>query len=657
MIWEGYDMETGTYEKYEYGVVFPKKAAPGNPYIWRTEFFGAFPSVDLAMLEKGYAVVYYRISDLYGSPKAVNLMAAFQPFIQERYGLLPQAVLFGFSRGGLYALHYGAAYPERIAALYLDAPVVDIYSWPGGCFSSKGSPDEWEDCRRLWNMSHDAYMDRVNAAVRTLLAWSVPLIVVAGGKDELVPWQENGARLQRAYEKSGVPFRLLMKQECGHHPHSLEDPLPVEEFLLNNRNYPTWGNAFRINDQSKSKYPLTLVVHDREHLELVTEAEGIFNGRYPLGYVGTSPWPGSVTNRKTMDYTESQNSRLYDFLRAQMEIGWIMYGLSAGTGEERVQRFVTAEHELSAMIRDMKEKCPEAKQFWVRKNGESIPHGLTCTLRENGVCLMEYDNRADLSKWLEGLTEEIDGSQPPARYDKLDREGAEWTNLSVTLPGEETDNRILLVGDSISAGYGDMVQKRMPGWHVDRLSTSEGIHHPNFLKLLEIGLERYPYCIIHMNNGIHLHGQSVEEYGRNLTQVFEGIRRLAPEAEIIFATTTPLSRCLSGDELEGFQAGHFSMGDRAPLARNAGNGEYWVTDEKASEIYRKLNEEAGRVCAAQGIQVNDLYQLCVEENLQKSDGVHFREEAYQRLADRIAEVLKESAVMKQGSRMDENFPK
>lgn len=115
MTWEGYELETGIYKEYEYGIVFPEKEAIGRPYIWRTEFFGAFPSVDLAMLKEGYAIVYYRVSDMYGSPKAVVLMEAFQSFIQEKYALSARAVLFGFSRGGLYALHYGAKYPERIA--------------------------------------------------------------------------------------------------------------------------------------------------------------------------------------------------------------------------------------------------------------------------------------------------------------------------------------------------------------------------------------------------------------------------------------------------------------------------------------------------------------------------------------------------------------
>lgn len=397
------------------------------------------------------------------------------------------------------------------------------------------------------------------------------------------------------------------------------------------RSYPTWGNALRINDQAISRYPLTLIVHDRTHLELAAEAEERFGGCCPLGYIGTSPWLGSVTNQKRMDYGAVQSLGLFAFLREQMEIGWVLYGLETVQKEERRE-----ESEIRAMIKDMRKYCPQARQIWVRKSGEEISRPIENILTEYGLDTVEYGSREELAAWLNGLKAEVEKAQPPVRYDTLEREWAEWTNLSVTLPQEEEENRILLVGDSISVGYGDMVQKRMPGWHVDRLNTSEGVHHPNFLRLLEIALGRYPYRIVHINNGIHLHGQTVEEYGRNLSAVLDGIRRISPGTEIIFATTTPLSRSLSADELEHFDPQHFSMGDRLPLGEALEKGGYWVTDEEASDIYRQLNEEAKRICRNKGIPVDDLYGLCVEENLQKSDGVHFQEEGYRRLADRVA---------------------
>lgn len=36
MTWEGYELGTGIYKDYEYGIVFPEKAAAGHPYIWRS---------------------------------------------------------------------------------------------------------------------------------------------------------------------------------------------------------------------------------------------------------------------------------------------------------------------------------------------------------------------------------------------------------------------------------------------------------------------------------------------------------------------------------------------------------------------------------------------------------------------------------------------
>lgn len=231
MWWEGFTKETGRFHGRDYQVVLPNEAAEGKPYFWRTEFPGAFPSADIEMLKKGYAMVNLGISDQYGCPAAVNEMEAFQTFIEETYGFAKKVILFGFSRGGLYAVHYAARCPERIEVIYLDAPVVDIYSWPGGVFSGEGAGKEWEECKALWNMERDEYMALVNREVAALLENRIPMILVAGGADTVVPYTENGLLYQNAYEKSDVPFRMIMKPECGHHPHSLEDAVPIVDFL------------------------------------------------------------------------------------------------------------------------------------------------------------------------------------------------------------------------------------------------------------------------------------------------------------------------------------------------------------------------------------------------------------------------------------------
>ena len=39
-------------------IVFPKKFTPKNKWVWRAEFFDAFPIVDLDLLEQGWALTY-----------------------------------------------------------------------------------------------------------------------------------------------------------------------------------------------------------------------------------------------------------------------------------------------------------------------------------------------------------------------------------------------------------------------------------------------------------------------------------------------------------------------------------------------------------------------------------------------------------------------
>src|SRR5204862_1562894 len=97
---------------------------------------------DLALLAHGWHVAYLNAKDMYGGPRAMSLFDAFYTHVVAQHGLAKRAVLEGFSRGGLYAFNFAAAHPERVAALYLDAPVLDIQSWPGKNRASK----EWRDC-------------------------------------------------------------------------------------------------------------------------------------------------------------------------------------------------------------------------------------------------------------------------------------------------------------------------------------------------------------------------------------------------------------------------------------------------------------------------------------------------------------------------------
>ena len=232
--WNGFQTEHFHFEGYEAVIVFPEQPREGGEWIWRTEFFGAFAQADTEMLKRGCHLVHLAIPDQFGCPAAVAVMERFQTYAQERYALSEKAVLFGFSRGGLYALHYTARCPERIAALYLDAPVVDIESWPKGSGRGEGSVYDWKLCRRLFGLKGDdcsPYHEKMREAIRTAAAHKIPLMLVAGDSDTVVPYEENGALLEAAFRAENVPMKVVIKPGTGHHPHSLEDPAPIADFL------------------------------------------------------------------------------------------------------------------------------------------------------------------------------------------------------------------------------------------------------------------------------------------------------------------------------------------------------------------------------------------------------------------------------------------
>ncbi len=230
----GFERLDFCFEGYEAILVKPKTMAPGCRWIWRTEYFDAFAWADKAMLREGYALLHLRIPHLFGNPVAVDIMDRFYRHVTERFRLNERATLFGFSRGGLYAMGYAEAYPGHIASLYLDAPVVDIRSWPGGMGAGCGSEEQWSRCRLAYGMNAetgDAWETVMDRRVRGLIASEIPVIMVYGDEDDVVPYEENGLRIEQAMQGTGVPHRIIRKQGVGHHPHSLEDPEPIVRFL------------------------------------------------------------------------------------------------------------------------------------------------------------------------------------------------------------------------------------------------------------------------------------------------------------------------------------------------------------------------------------------------------------------------------------------
>ena len=242
--WNGGDRYDFRFKGRDAIVVVPKQAAEGNPWIWRPAFFDAFPSVDKALLEKGFHIVYYDVTHCYGNPRAVEQGTDFYRYMKDYYGLSSKVTLEGFSRGGLYALNWAARNTDKIACIYLDAPVCNVFSWPG----REKRPDHWQDLLNEWQLTDEAmktFKGNPIDNLEPLAKADIPIIGVCGDADKVVPYEENMAIVRARYLALGGRVEIILKPGVDHHPHSLENPEPVVDFIL--RHQPGYERFLHYN--------------------------------------------------------------------------------------------------------------------------------------------------------------------------------------------------------------------------------------------------------------------------------------------------------------------------------------------------------------------------------------------------------------------------
>ena len=230
-----------SYDRYDFTrdgrsciVVAPKATAKGTPWIWRARFFGHEPQTDLALLERGFHVVYVDVAGLFGAPEAVAIWDRFHAYLTQEHGFAERAVLEGMSRGGLIVYNWAAKNPEKVCCIYADAPVCDIRSWPGGKGVGTGHAPSWAQCLEAYGLTESQALsaacnpiDRLEPLARA----QVPLLHVVGDADEVVPVAENTAVLEQRYRALGGSIEVIHKDGIGHHPHSLKDPAPIVDFI------------------------------------------------------------------------------------------------------------------------------------------------------------------------------------------------------------------------------------------------------------------------------------------------------------------------------------------------------------------------------------------------------------------------------------------
>ena len=231
-IWNGFKRLDFLFEGREAVLVFPEKENENKNWLLKTEYFGAFPEFEIEMVKKGWHLAFIENITRWCLDEDLDLKKRFAVYLSEEYGLYKKCVPIGMSCGGLIASKFAAKYPECVSALYLDAPVMNLLSCPAGFGKSNNEMlPEFIEATGMDLSQLICYREHPIDKMQLLLENKIPVMLVYGDSDNIVPYEENGAVLEKYYRKNGGIIVSIGKTNCAHHPHGLEDNTPIIEFV------------------------------------------------------------------------------------------------------------------------------------------------------------------------------------------------------------------------------------------------------------------------------------------------------------------------------------------------------------------------------------------------------------------------------------------
>jgi lysophospholipase L1-like esterase len=200
-----------------------------------------------------------------------------------------------------------------------------------------------------------------------------------------------------------------------------------------------------------------------------------------------------------------------------------------------------------------------------------------------------------------------------AQQGEIRRENIEWTDVWFPNSNAHDLPRVLLIGDSITRGYFTAVEKNLQGKaYCARIATSKAIGDPALISQLATLMPEAKFDVVHFNIGMHGWAYSEDEYRSRLPELLAAIRKGAPGAKLVWASTTPVRK----DKEAG--ASNARIAERNRIAR---------------EFFLK-----------EGVGIDDLNGLMAAHGDLHSDDVHFNAEGYAILAAQVAESVGKALV-------------
>ena len=188
-----------------------------KPWVWYAPTLPAHPDPSHSwyidkLLEKGISFAGCDQGEVRGSQKSVGRFTKFYNEMVDR-GYSKKPILLGQSRGGLMMLSWAVKNPTKVKAFAGIYPVLNLRSWPMTRSLSSTLAD--------FEMDQDTFLKSVDLhnpihQLEGLAQAKVPLFMVHGDSDRIVPLEENTEIVINRYTKLGGEAKVKVVPGKGH---------------------------------------------------------------------------------------------------------------------------------------------------------------------------------------------------------------------------------------------------------------------------------------------------------------------------------------------------------------------------------------------------------------------------------------------------------
>lgn len=163
-------------------------------------------------LAAGVAVAGIDVGEAYGSPESCAVFDKLYDELTERRGFAQRPCLLGRSRGGLWVTSWACSHPDRFSGLAGIYPVFDFRTYPG-----------LEKAAAAYELTTDELTRRNNELnpIQKMVALArarLPVFIIHGDQDTVVPLAENSATFAATYHAAGADdaLELIVASGQGH---------------------------------------------------------------------------------------------------------------------------------------------------------------------------------------------------------------------------------------------------------------------------------------------------------------------------------------------------------------------------------------------------------------------------------------------------------